>query len=355
MDLPLRVAPEVRLRSSASGLRAALGEGTDGVDARAEEGRRAPARLADLEHRARTAQDAGDVQALRDVEEALTSLHLENHPLRRRPDPPGQTALPAKERAMLQRKALRSAQPKISVFKRAARAKTRAVAETEADHFVRTLDVAHAVIAQHRAAAVDDRWNALSGHDRSAVIAELEAVFAAEEPCCTCVDAGWNGGTSRAFVTVVARFPGLDLVAERGPGASSSGRGMLHPRTQAERNALYLSAIASFGLTTVRRVISVAVTADDVHLLVVRAAGDGKRLEPVYVGTITREDVTLRPVMADPVPLLLAAATRPVRFDGPAHDLVALDPDPVVDAVVRACADALEDHELDGLLEGATD
>ncbi|GAA1504492.1 hypothetical protein GCM10009740_39660 [Terrabacter terrae] len=362
MDLPLRVAPEVRLRSSTSGLRAVLVEGPSatGVGARptaagdGKEGRGAAAQLVDLERRARTAQETDDVHALQSVEEALTSLHLQNHPLRRRPDSPAPTALPAKEREMLERKALRAAQPPISVFKRAARSKARALAETEADHFVRTLDVAHSLIAQHRVAVLDDQWHALADHERCAVIAELDAEFAAAESCCTCVDAGWDPDTSRSYVTVVARYPGPDLVAERGPGASANGRGMLRRRTPVERNALYLKAIASFALGTVRRVISVAVAVDDLHLLVVRTPEAATGLEPVYLGLLTREDVTLRPPLADPVPMLLAAAVRPLQFDGPADDLVALAPDPAVLAVVERCAEALEDHAIDSVLEGTS-
>jgi len=370
MDLPLRVAPGVRLRSSASGLRAVIddaprgagGPGALGVGARphsagdAKGGRGARAQqLVDLERRARAAQEAEDLHGLESVEQTLTSLHLDNHHLRRRPESQVSTTLPAKERAMLERKALRAAQPEVSVFKRAARAKAKAQAETEADHFVRTLDVAHAVITQHRAAVVDDQWHALAEHEPRTVIAELEAEFAATESSCTCVDAGWHPDTSRAYVTVVVRYPTLDVVAERGPGASSSGRGMLRRRTPSERNALYLSAIGSFALATVKRVISVAVASDDVHLVVVRTPDAGTGLEPVYVGTLTREDVTLRPLLSDGAPLVLASAVRPTRFEGPAKDLVALDPDPAVLALVARCVEALEDHEIDTVLEGAAD
>lgn len=380
MELPLRVAPEVRLHSSASGLRAVLVEGPDGAGragthgvvaprvrqatgvgtrpssgADAKQGRAARTSLDDLERRAQAAQDAGDPHELQAVEQALTSLHLDHHPLRRHPESKASVGVPPRERAMLQRKAIRAAQPRIPVFKRADRSKARALAETEADHFVRTLDVAHALITQHRTAVLEDQWNALAGHDRVAVMAELDAEFAATEARCTCVDAGRDPETARSYVTVVVRYPGLDLVAERGPGASANGRGMLRRRTPAERNALYLRAIASFAVATVRRVIGVAVAADDLHLLVVRPSGTAGELEPVYLGVLTREDVTLRPPLADPVPMLLASAARPLRFDGPADDLVALAPDPAVLDVVRRCVEAIEDEELDSVLEGATD
>jgi hypothetical protein len=278
-------------------------------------------------------------------------LHLETHPPRRRPEPPESPVISGRERTDLQRKAFRAALPQISLFKRAARAKAKAIAETEADGFGRTVDVAHAVIAQHRAAVLDDEWNDLAGHDRCAVIAELDADFASAGCGATCVDAGWEPDTSRGYVTVVARYPGVDIVGERGPGVSSSGRRMLRRRTQSERNVIYLGGLASFALAIARQAIAVAVASDDVQLIVVRTAADGFGLEPIYVGSLSREAVTLRPALADPVPLLLGSAARQMQFDGPSHDLVAVAPDEDVMDIVRLCVEALADDEVDELLE----
>ena len=362
MDLTLRVAPEVRLSSSASGLRARLDEagggrvGT-GVGARqassagAEHASDEPVSLTALELRARHAQESGDLNALRSIEEAFGALHLENHPPRRRPEPPEHVGVPAKERSLLERRAFHAALARVSVFKRAARTRAKAVAETEADGFTRTLDLAQLVIAQHRAAALDNEWNDLAGHERCAVIAELDADFAAAACGCTCIDAGRDADTARGYVTIVARYPSLEIVAERGPGVSSSGRRMLRRRSRSERNSLYLSGLASFALASARRAISIAVAADDIHLVIVRPTESDGGLEPIYVGSLSREAVTLRPALADPLPLLLGSAVRPMQFDGPAHDLVAVGPDPDVVDIVRVCVDALRDEELDRLLE----
>ncbi|MGO4597449.1 hypothetical protein [Terrabacter sp. 2RAF25] len=357
MDLLLRVAPEVRLSSSASGLRASL----DGVPAPLPSGPSdaapvgEPVSLALLEQRVHDAHAAEDVVALGAVEETLASLHLDNHPLRRRPDPPDSAPFSAKDRVALQRKAFRAALPQVSFFKFADRTKAKAAAESEARDFGQALDVAHAVVTQHRVVAVEDQWQELSEHDPATVIAELDAHFAGAECGCTCVDAGWDAETSRGYVTVVGRYPGLDIVGERGPGVSSSGRRMMRRRTRAERNALYLSGLASFALATVRRAISVAVAADDVHVIVVRPTEDGLGLEPIYVGSLSREAVTLRPSLADPVPLLLGSAVCQMQFDGSAHDLVALEPDQHVAQIVRACAEAMADEQLDTLLRDPVD
>ena len=357
MDLLLRVAPEVRLSSSASGLRASLDAGPvarSALPADATPAGEHPS-LAQLEQRVHDAHATEDVVALGAAEESLGSLHLDNHPLRRRPDPPESAPLSPKDRAALQRKAFRAALPQVPLFKWAERTKAKAAAEAEAKGFGAALDVAHAVVAQHRAVVVENQWRELSDHDPATVIAELDAHFAAAECGCTCVDAGWDVATSRGYVTVVGRYPGLDIVGERGPGVSSSGRRMMRRRTRSERNALYLSGLASFALATVRRAISVAVAADDVHVIVVRPTAEGDGLEPIYVGSLSREAVTLRPSLADPVPLLLGSAVCQMQFEGSAHDLVALDPEPHVIEVVRACAEALADEKLDSLLRDPTD
>jgi len=156
VDLLLRVAPEVRLSSSASGLRASLDAGPvvrTGVPAEA-----IPAgehlSLAQLEQRVHDAQAVEDVVALGAAEETLGSLHLDNHPLRRRPDPPESAPLSPKDRVTLQRKAFRAALPQVPLFKWAERTKAKAAAEAEAKGFGAALDVAHAVVAQHRAVVV---------------------------------------------------------------------------------------------------------------------------------------------------------------------------------------------------------
>jgi hypothetical protein len=344
VDLLLRVAPEVRLRSTATGLRASLdAKPAVPVGAPPTDGH---VSLALLEQRVRDAHAAEDVVALSAVEETLTSLHVDNHPLLRRPEPPELARIPAKDRSTLQRKAFQAALLQVPVFKWGERAKARAAAEAEAQSFASALEVGHAVVTQHRAMAVEDQWNDLAAHEPAMVIAELDAHFATAEWGCTCVDAGWDAETSRGYVTVVARYPALDIVGERGPGVSSSGRRMMRRRTRSERNALYLSGVASFTLATVRRTISVAVAADDVHVIVVRPTEDGEGLEPIYVGSLSREAVTLRPALADPVPLLLGGAVCQMQFEGSAHDLVALEPHPDVMAVVQACADALADEQL---------
>ena len=67
------------------------------------------------------------------------------------------------------------------------------------------------------------------------------------------------------------------------------------------------------------------------------------------------ERLLREPAAADPMPLLLSAAIRPMSFDGPAHDLAPLAPEADIEAVVGACVAALEDEALDAALGGAAD
>ncbi len=367
MEAQIRVAPEVRLGSTASGLRASLvagaaasadptrGVGTTvgtGVGSRGPSGV-PPVSLDVLAVRALAAQRADDVSALTEVETTLSSLHLHSHTPRRRPEPEPEGSLEEHERKDLHRKALRAARQQVSVFRMAERKAARGEADLQADGFTAAAEVAHAVVGQHRAAAQEDRWADLARNDRVTVIAELDAEFADAGGSCTCIDAGWSEDGARGYVTVVVRYPRPDIVGEKGPGLSGNGRPMLRRRTVTERNAVYLGGLASLALATARHAIAVAVAADDVHVLIVRPTENGTGLEPLYLGSLSREAVTLRPAAADPLPLLLSAAARPMCFEGQSHDLAPLAPEADIEAVVGACVAALEDEALDAALDGA--
>lgn len=369
MEAQIRVAPEVRLGSTASGLRATLvagaassygahsgarATGGTGVGSRGPSGV-PPVSLDALAVRALAAQRADDVSALTEVETTLSTLHLHSHTPRRRPEPEPVRPLDDHERKDLHRKAFRAARQQVPVFRLAERKAAREEADVQADGFAAAAEVARAVVGQHDAAALEDRWADLARNDRVTVIAELDAEFAAAGGSCTCIDAGWSEDGARGYVSVVVRYPRPDVVGERGPGLSGNGRPMLRRRTPAERNAVYLGGMASLALATARHAIAVAVAADDVNVLIVRPTESGTGLEPVYLGSLSREAVTLRPSAADPMPLLLSAAVRPMSFDGPAHDLAPLAPEADIEGVVGACVAALEDEALDAALGGAVD
>ncbi len=99
-------------------------------------------------------------------------------------------------------------------------------------------------------------------------------------------------------------------------------------------------------LAAVKQVDSVAPAADDVNVVVVRPTRNHASVEPIYVGTLDREDVALRHPEADPQPLLVgSAAPDGIRLLGPDREVAALDPardtDHTLHEIVAACRAAL--------------
>ena len=94
------------------------------------------------------------------------------------------------------------------------------------------------------------------------------------------------------------------------------------------------------------RVDTVAVASDVVHVVVVRPTPNGRSVEPIYVGTLDREESSLRHPDADPMPLVLASAVPDgFRVAGPESEVVALersvDPDGSLTEIVDACRTAI--------------
>jgi hypothetical protein len=185
--------------------------------------------------------------------------------------------------------------------------------------FLAASRVAARVRDGYQQALADSTWRGLEGHDATAVIAALDESFANTAPDCSCVDAGRAGRDRRAYVTVVLRVPGPEVVPERGPGEAATGRAMLRRRTAAQREEAYRAVLASATLATVNHVLSAAVATDDVNVVLVRPAlpsashlqaGGARppRLEGLHVARLSREEVTLRPVDADPVAVVFGSA-----------------------------------------------
>jgi hypothetical protein len=369
----LRIAPGVRLASTADGLRVDLNGGKGRVatvtelaaatalpsvtgknargGARAEPVDVSRVSLKELEQQVHTAALQEDVAALQTIEDSLTTMHRVSFPQRRRPVVEGPVPLTSQERSAARKRAIRGALAGLPFFGRSVRSEAKAQAVRHAEDFVQASQVARAIAAQHRQAVVDDTWYDLAEHHPATVIEAVERTLRETATDCTCVDAGRLEGSTRTYVTVILTFASPELVRDRGPGMSPTGRRMMRRRTRAERNAVYLTALASMTLATVKHVISVAVAADDVNLVIVRRTGAAAgALEPIYVGSLSREAVTLRPPQADPVPLFLSAAMREMRFEGSAHDLIALEVDDELADIIATCERALADAKVDAVL-----
>lgn len=155
-----------------------------------------------------------------------------------------------------------------------------------------------------------ENWEKLLGHEPEAVMMALEEAFADNASEATCVDVGAEGGTN--YATVVILFGSAQMVPERTPSFTPTGRPTTKKRSKADRNALYVAALASTVLATVKEGVAVAPSVEEFRVVVMRkdsgAATPADFLTPIYAGSFRRsnlERVRWRDV--DPVALLLTA------------------------------------------------
>lgn len=275
---------------------------------------------AEAERHALEALDRGDAAALAALEARLTSLHEAVPPRGQRPLVEPSRELTAAD-ALEARELAATAAAGIQRRRDRRAAKTGARSKGAADSaqvraFVAAGRIAARVRDGYQQALADSTWRGLEGHDATSVIAALDASFAESASDWTCIDAGRAGRGRRPYATVVLRVPGPDVVPDRGPGEAVTGRSMLRRRTAAQREEIYRAILASATLAAVNHVLSAAVATDDVNVVLVRPAlpsatdlqaGEARRprLEALHVIRLSREEVTLRPVDADPVQLVL--------------------------------------------------
>ena len=165
----------------------------------------------------------------------------------------------------------------------------RAARSRVADEVVLAVDAEEKRRADERAseqAALDEEWRRLNANDPSVTLDALEEAFADNEAPAAAIDC--DGGRT----TVVMQFVQPDaIVPERKPARTPTGKPTLKKRTKTEINALYLEALGSNVLATVKKTFAVAPGTDVVQMLVVRRETDRKHagsLAAIYVGEFDR-------------------------------------------------------------------
>jgi hypothetical protein len=137
-------------------------------------------------------------------------------------------------------------------------------------------------------AKLDAEWAKLEANDPEVTIAVLEAAFADNESPAAPLDCEADR------TTVVMQFPQPeDVVPERKPATTPGGKPTLKKRTKTEANALYLEALGSNVLATVKETFAVAPGTQIVQMLVVRREVDGKQageLAAIYAGEFRRAE-----------------------------------------------------------------
>jgi hypothetical protein len=153
-----------------------------------------------------------------------------------------------------------------------------------ADEVILAVDAEKKRRAEERAskqAVLDDEWKKLNVNDPSVTLSVLEEAFADNEAPAAAIDCDGDR------TTVVMQFvPPEAIVPERKPARTPTGK-----RTQTEINALYLEALGSNVLATVKETFAVAPGTDVVQMLVVRRETDKKHageLAAIYVGEFDR-------------------------------------------------------------------
>lgn len=295
----------------------------------------------DLARRALAARRDGDRDEAVAVERDLCSLHRIGFVPIRPPDVRPFAPVSAAEQAAMRDAVLAASGATASGLPRARSAELRAVAAERTAAVVGASNVARRVLADRRKALATGAWQLLEAHDPAAVVAVVDEALRLSGSDVTCLDAGTDPVTSRAYVTVLVRFPTIGIVAEEQRDGAGAGRTAWRSRTARERNAVYAAGLASAVLAAAKHVVSIAPATDDVCVVVVRPTRDGRGVEPVYVGRFDREDVSLRHPEADPLPLVTSSAVpHGIRVHGPEREVTALDRVVDVDGALGELVDA---------------
>jgi hypothetical protein len=133
---------------------------------------------------------------------------------------------------------------------------------------------------------LDDAWERLKSNDPGVTLPALESAFADNESPAAAIDC------EGSRTTVVMQFtPPEAIVPERKPARTPTGKRTLKKRTKTEINELYLEALGSNVLATVREAFAVAPGTEVVQLLVTRLETDEKhagQLSAIYAGKFNR-------------------------------------------------------------------
>jgi len=135
-------------------------------------------------------------------------------------------------------------------------------------------------------AELDREWERLQANDPDVTMSALERAFADNEAPAAPIDCEGDR------LTVVMQFgPPEEIVPERKPARTPAGKPTLKKRTKTEVNELYLQALGSNVLATVKEAFAVAPGVQLVQVLAVRWETAGKNageLAAIYAGGFDR-------------------------------------------------------------------
>lgn len=338
--MSFRVAPGVRMSVSSRGVRTSLGNSTARVSfgggstytsarvagVRVSQYHSSPrTTLGQLERANNAATLDEQLAQLAEIERRLVTLHHESFA----PAAPRAIPLPALTDITRRSRELQKLSVKgINIFKRAERREARAAAHATAIKEGHARDLLNAEAYKRELQEAQADWERLVGHDVPTVLTALEEAFADNGSESTCIDVGVEDGAR--YATVVVLFGPAAMVPDRTPGFTPTGRPTAKRRTKSERNALYVDALGSTVLATVREGFAVAPSLDSIRTVVLRRDPDASTpaefLTAIYSASFDRAgaaQVDWRSV--EPGQSLLTANQAEFRRRGAAADVVSLD------------------------------
>ena len=132
---------------------------------------------------------------------------------------------------------------------------------------------------------LDRGWERLRSNEPEVTLAALEQAFADNNAPAAPIDCDGDR------TTVVMEFLTPEaIVPERKPARTPTGKRTLKKRTKTEINELYLRALGSNVLATVKETLAVAPGTDVVQMLVIRREAGSEQPMAIYVGEFARSE-----------------------------------------------------------------
>lgn len=170
---------------------------------------------------------------------------------------------------------------------------------------------------------LDEEWERLCSNEPDVAIAALERAFADNEAPAAPIDCEGDR------TTVVMEFQSREaIVPERKPARTPTGKPTLKKRTKTEINRLYLEALGSNVLATVKETFAVAPGTQVVQLLVIRREVDGKHsggLAAIYLGEFDRVHYEGASGARDSAEALTRAPEAVLKLKGRAGEVAPID------------------------------
>jgi hypothetical protein len=169
----------------------------------------------------------------------------------------------------------------------------------------------------------DQEWERLNANDPNVTLGVLEQAFADNEAPAAAIDC--DGPRT----TVVMQFVEPNaIVPERKPARTPTGKPTLKKRTKTEINALYLQALGSNVLATVKEAFAVAPGTNVIQVLVVRRETDKKhagQLAVIYVGEFDRGSYASASGARDPSRAIAMASEAALNLKGKTEAVSPID------------------------------